>query len=1088
MIYYLLRIHILEKVGDKMSTINVLFQERVAQLLESNHDRVLYFFKGFGMPQIQYLSGHPNSILKDLPLCKDGSLDILSLHGKWLDMVMSINLAQGPLVGFYEELLALKDFLSRLPTQKIVIVENNMLKPWTPNYMSHAQALQLFDHQQTEHEPTDQLLGILTQFYGDVKILDSEHALLLPISLDDPRIVYCSFWSEAPCSYDSLESEDQIELGSNDDWLYRLRILQGNRSSALLLQKDSQLSSDQLALADGLNQLGIPFGFDLLELYEESFEYDADQFLPLLKRHWGPNASFRPLLFYKDPDRSHETETISQGSIISEIVDQCEQAVSGEPYSNIFITAPTGAGKSILFQLPALYLAEKYNLVTLVVSPLIALMNDQVDQLERERGISIAACINSSMSMEERLDTIDQICTGKKSLLYLAPELLLTTNLQFFLGGRKVGLIVIDEAHTVTSWGRDFRSDYWFLGDFLKQSKRNGLSFPVLCLTATAVYSGEDDVVNDTIRELGLERTIIHLGNVMRSNIEFDICRHDKDRLTDKVETVKMDLTLQRMRSYIAKDEKVLTYFPYRSQVDQIHPMLDRAEQNRIRRYHGQISSAERKLVEKDYKTGEAMGLFCTKAFGMGIDVGDIKHVVHFAPTGTLADYVQEIGRAARNPEILGIAHIDFFPSDLRYVRTLNGLSEMRQFQLREMLKKLCEIYNAKKRRNLLISAETFEYLFKETDVENRTKSGLMLLAKDLANKYTFPVLIVRPKAMLSKNYVHVPKELNKAFVEKYGAYAKLQIGSTSRTEAARNSSYASDVKIYSNGNTYLVDMAKIWEDCYPDRSFGLFKKEFFEKETVIKGQRFRYSPRVKVDIQYKKEFHEICLRVAQILSTIADVFGSYKNAEVKQFTQQNFSDAMREKLGEQILPREKMGLLLDIFTSSVNENAAYSYELNQVRVLMKRKQVGTDESVYFVNNPAYAQLPNYFARFLNPCVPGSDNAFYRFYPLTPNKPLPIMPLLRLLELLDLATYEIRGGEKAEVFIRINDPIKLQRLSSGRYTNDVLRAIQERHRHNHRLLDAFFRTQMTTEDRWKLIEQYFLGNEDYVSNVLNLHD
>ena len=87
-----------------------------------------------------------------------------------------------------------------------------------------------------------------------------------------------------------------------------------------------------------------------------------------------------------------------------------------------------------------------------------------------------------------------------------------------------------------------------------------------------------------------------------------------------------------------------------------------------------------------------------------------------------------------------------------------------------------------------------------------------------------------------------------------------------------------------------------------------------------------------------------------------------------------------------------------------------------------------------------------------------------------------------------MATYEIRGGEKAEVFIRINDPIKLQRLSSGRYTNDVLRAIQERHRHNHRLLDAFFQTQMTTEDRWKLIEQYFLGNEDYVSNVLNLHD
>lgn len=207
---------------------------------------------------------------------------------------------------------------------------------------------------------------------------------------------------------------------------------------------------------------------------------------------------------------------------------------------------------AILFQLPALYLAEKYNLVTIVVSPLIALMNDQVDQLQRERGISIAACINSTMTIEERLYAMEQVRTGHKSLLYMAPELLLSTNLQAFLGGRQVGLVVIDEAHTVTSWGRDFRSDYWFLGDFLKKAKRNGLSFPVLCLTATAVYSGEDDVVNDTINELGLERTIIHLGNVRRSNIIFDICRHDKDKLSTKVETAKMDLTLQRMREYVA--------------------------------------------------------------------------------------------------------------------------------------------------------------------------------------------------------------------------------------------------------------------------------------------------------------------------------------------------------------------------------------------------------------------------------------------------------------------------------------------------------------------------------------------------------
>ena len=131
-----------------------------------------------------------------------------------------------------------------------------------------------------------------------------------------------------------------------------------------------------------------------------------------------------------------------------------------------------------------------------------------------------------------------------------------------------------------------------------------------------------------------------------------------------------------------------------------------------------------------------------------GVDVSDIKHVIHFAPTGTLSDYIQEIGRIARDPKILGVAHVDYFDTDLHYVWTLNGISEMRQYQLKEMLKKLCAIQAAQKSRNLLIAAETFEYLFPNGDAENRTKAGLMLLAKDLSNKFSFPVLVVRLRAV----------------------------------------------------------------------------------------------------------------------------------------------------------------------------------------------------------------------------------------------------------------------------------------------------------------------------------------------------
>lgn len=1073
-----------------MSAFNEHFASRLEAIISEYPDQTLIFFKGFALPQIQQLIVHPNSLLNDPALLQNGYLSVDSLNDKWLDFIAAIKFADHPLVGFYEELLSIRQDLHRIKVRNIVIVENNILSPWIPCNFPFDYATQLFDFWQEEHEPKNQILKNLTQFYGDVKLLSNREALLLPTSLDDERIVTVPFWVGDTLLDDPDPTAEQIEAGSQKDWQYCLDFTNGKFSPALFLQHGDKPNARHCALLSAATQFGVPIYLDELDLFKKKYTYDDSHFLPILKRYWGASADFRPLLFYKDPDRTRETENLSQGQIIAEIVDQCESAQSGESFSNIFITAPTGSGKSILFQIPALYLAEKYNLITIVVSPLIALMNDQVDQLQRERGISIAACINSTMSMEERGNIIEQIHAGKISLLYLAPELLLTTNLQAFLGGRQIGMIVIDEAHTVTSWGRDFRSDYWFLGDFLKKTARDGLVFPVLCLTATAVYSGEDDVVNDTIRELGLEKTIIHLGNVKRNNITFDICVHDPSKLDTKIETAKMTLTIQRMQEYISRGEKVLTYFPYRSQVDQMHNLIPATEHGKIRRYHGQIPVSERKLVERDYKSGTAMGLFCTKAFGMGIDVGDIKHVVHFAPTGTLSDYVQEIGRAARNTNIHGIAHIDFFPGDLRYVRALNGISEMRQYQLREMLKKICAIYRAKKRRNLLISSETFEYLFSENEVENRTKSGLMLLAKDLSYKYTFPVLIVRPKAMLSKNYINIPKEIESEFLYRYGQYMKFQEGVKSRVVAAKNPTRASDVTVYSTGKTYLVDMASIWENCYPDRAFGMFKKEFFEQTFKHGNNSYHISPRVKVEIRYTDEYTSVVQRIEQITVAITNLFGKYKSGETKQFTQRQFETDLAEELGEKVLTRDKMGLLLDIFTESVNEGAAYTQARSQVRVLRKRKQTGTDDTVFFVSNGAYSRLTNFFNHLISQCEPNDENnTFFRFYPLTQNKQIEIMPLLRILELLNLATYEIRGGEKAEVFIRINDPAKLEWLAnSGKYTNSVLQSIQEHHRNNVRLLSAFFTTNLSDEERWELIEQYFLGNEDFVRQVLHLQD
>lgn len=1067
---------------------NNFFEDKVNHALESLQGKTVVFFKGFAMPQIKFLINHNRSLLYDNTIIKDGFVDIRILNEKWLDMVQNISSSDHPLVGFYEELIVLRELIPKLQISKILIIENNTLEPWTPCVIKLQDALALFDYLQQEQETKSDNLILLSQFYGDVRLIDDMKALLLPITIEESNIELIPFFEEKKdLDKGNKKITNEIVIGSSEDWSYRIALLEGNLEPAHFIKKEKYLESRYLALVGALTELGIDFSFEKEEPFDRVQSYDEKRFQNLLNRYWGEDASFRQLLFYADPDRSHELESVSQGKIIAEIVEQCENARNGSKYNNIFITAPTGSGKSILFQLSALYLAEKYEIVTIVVSPLIALMNDQVNQLEKERGISIAACMNSTMSMDDRMAVINKIQSGEKSLLYLAPELLLTTHLETLLAGRKMGLLVIDEAHTVTSWGRDFRSDYWFLGDFIKKCNREGMRFPVLCLTATAVYSGENDVVNDTINELGLGSTVIHLGNVKRNNIDFDIVFHENTNLNTDLEETKLQMVLTYIRECVNRGQKVLAYFPYRSQVEAAYEKLDENERKFIRRYHGQIFSEERKITEKEYKSGDVRGLVCTKAFGMGVDVSDIRHIVHFAPTGTLSDYIQEIGRAARDPKITGIAHIDYFGSDLRYVRSLNGISEMRQYQLKEMLKKIYSLYEEKKHRNLLISSETFEYLFNEKEVENRTKSGLMLIAKDLSNKYSFPVLIVKPKAMLSKNYICVPKEIEGQFLRKYKMYSKRADGDDQRILLSQNNKYCSDVHVCSSGDTYLVDMAGIWENYFTDMTFGMFKKIFFDQRFDASGETYKLAPRVRVEVKFLKNFEIVEDECERLVTALCQIFSHHIDAEKKQFTLKIFEEELLDILGDIPVEHNKMRLLLDIFAENVDENATYSKSRNQVRVLRKRKQAKLDETIYFVSSKAYHKLPNYFRRLLVQCRPSEEqNTFSRFYPMMRDKPIEIMPLIRLLELAGLARYEIRGGEKAEVFIRLNDPEKIKRLAQGNYKNEVLQSIHNNHKYNERLMSAFFREKMSTEERWDLIEQYFLGNERFVEQRLRI--
>ena len=298
------------------STIGQFFSNRVEELISEFTGHTLIFFKGFGLEQIRFLITHPNSLLDDASLLHDGFLDLEAIDDRWLDLAASIKSATKPLVGFYEELLAIRQLLPRMKIDNIVVIENNILSPWVPCYFPYSYAEKLFDYWQTEHEPpAGSPLVQLVQTYGDVKLLKEGKALLLPATLDDERIEIIPFWQGCVVEKEPLTDDiKHIEVGSIEDWEYCLNMTNGVLSSALFLQSGDSLSARTSAIFSAANLLNLEVFLDELELYQEKIEYNDSQFVHVLQKYWGNAAQFRPLLFYKDPDRSQETEIITQGA------------------------------------------------------------------------------------------------------------------------------------------------------------------------------------------------------------------------------------------------------------------------------------------------------------------------------------------------------------------------------------------------------------------------------------------------------------------------------------------------------------------------------------------------------------------------------------------------------------------------------------------------------------------------------------------------------------------------------------------------------------------------------------------------------
>lgn len=302
---------------------------------------------------------------------------------------------------------------------------------------------------------------------------------------------------------------------------------------------------------------------------------------------------------------------------------------------DVFITAPTGAGKSLIFQLPAFYVAEQGDL-TIVISPLKALMTDQVGNLRSERGYQKVAYINSDLNFIDRENIIRRCKEGDIDILYLSSESLLSYNINYFIGERNLGLVIIDEAHLITTWGRDFRVDYWFLGNHLNKIRKYGnYTFPLVALTATAVYGGINDVVFDSISSLYMHDPYKFIGEVIRNDIEFVIDTHD-DYPSGSYDTNKEEETVKFIEGIDEIGCKTIVYAPFRRHIDRLWSKAEERKNGMAVTYHGGMSSDTQKDVYTRFRTNQTKVMICTKAFGMGIDIPDIQCVYHHAPSGLL--------------------------------------------------------------------------------------------------------------------------------------------------------------------------------------------------------------------------------------------------------------------------------------------------------------------------------------------------------------------------------------------------------------------------------------------------------------------
>ena len=348
--------------------------------------------------------------------------------------------------------------------------------------------------------------------------------------------------------------------------------------------------------------------------------------------------------FGYDQFRTYEGEPLQENAV--------KAAVDSKSLLAIF---PTGGGKSLTFQLPALMEARSVHGITVVISPLQSLMKDQVDNLA-ERGITDAVTINGLLDPISRSLAIERVQNGDASLLYIAPEMLRSKTIEKILMARHVVRFVVDEAHCFSSWGQDFRVDYLYIGKFISEyQKRKQLQrpIPVSCFTATAKQKVVQDICDYFKQTLNLDLQLF-ASSASRTNLRYSVIHAETDE--DKY---------MKLRSLIAESDcPTIVYVSRTKRTKMLAEKLTRDGYKALP-FNGRMDSDEKIANQEAFMNDNVRIIVATSAFGMGVDKSDVGLVVHYDISDSLENYVQEAGRAGRNPHLQAKCFVLYNDNDL---------------------------------------------------------------------------------------------------------------------------------------------------------------------------------------------------------------------------------------------------------------------------------------------------------------------------------------------------------------------------------------------------------------------------------------